>query len=238
MKKAILFLTAVLILCAAAHAAVEMPGSSYLKGLTWKGHDTFRLEREGVVLYVDPWRIEGEPKDGDIILITHPHFDHCEPKDIFKVLKPGAVIVTVEEAAQKLKEGGVEAAIQILKPGENLEIGAVMVEAVPAYNINKEFHPQTSQWVGFIVAVDEVRIYHAGDTDFIPEMKDLRVDVALLPVSGTYVMTADEAAEAAKAIRPKVAVPMHYGTLVGTEADARRFQELCSEMIVEVLKKE
>ena len=112
----------------------------------------------------------------------------------------------------------------MVRPGDRLSVGGVGIEAVPAYNLQKSFHPREKGWLGFVVEVEGVRIYHAGDTDFIPEMASIRADIALLPVSGTYVMTAEEAVEAAKAIAPKVAIPMHYGAIVGDDGDARDFE--------------
>ncbi|MBI3333202.1 MAG: MBL fold metallo-hydrolase [Candidatus Omnitrophica bacterium] len=214
-----------------------MPAASYTKGLTWLGHASFRLARGGVTIYFDPWQIPTAPHDADLILITHPHFDHLSPADVLKVAKPDTAIVTVEGCRAKLKMAGVPGTIQVVKPGDKLTVKGVPIEAVPAYNRTKTFHLKENRWVGFVVEVDQTRIYHAGDTDLIPEMKGIQADVALLPVSGTYVMTAEEAAQAAKLISAKVVVPMHYGSIVGTAADAQRFQKLCEGLIVEVLKR-
>ncbi len=219
-----------------AFAAVEMPAAGHLKGLTWLGHASFRLERAGVVVYFDPWKIEGEPLDADLILISHPHPDHLSPPDIAKLLKAETEIVTVADGAAKLQEARVNVKIHTVKPADKVAIKGISVEAVPAYNRNKEFHLKESGWVGFILELDGVRLYHAGDTDHIPEMSTFKADVALLPVSGTYVMTAEAAAEAAKAIQPKAAVPMHYGSIVGTLADAKRFQTLAGGLVVEILE--
>lgn len=222
-----------------ARAAVEKPAASYLEGLTWLGHAGFRLERGGATVYFDPWRVREEPRDGDLVLISHPHFDHLDPESVARVAKPGGLVVTVPEAAGKLREGGWNGRMETIAPGGTLEEAGVRVEAVAAYNLDKPFHPKANGWVGFIVEADGVRFYHAGDTDFIPEMKALRqVHVALLPVSGTYVMTASEAAQAARLIRPQAAVPMHYGAVVGTEADAKAFQEAAGPIIVEILREE
>lgn len=221
-----------------AFGAVEMPYKSYLEGLTWLGHASFRLERGGKVVYFDPWRIAGEPHDADVVLITHPHFDHLEPADVAKVMKEGTLIVTVAEALPKLAENGVTGTVKVVKPGDVVKLDALTLEVVPAYNTDKAFHPKENEWVGFIVEIGGVRIYHAGDTDRIPEMEGLKTDVALLPVSGTYVMTAEEAAASAQAIKPAVAVPMHYGSIVGVEADAKRFKELCGSVVAEILERE
>jgi len=220
-------------------AAVEMPASSYLTGLTWLGHASFRLARAERVIYFDPWEIASEPHDADLVLVSHPHFDHLDTASVARLLKEkGTQIVTTADCAEKLKEAGITEGVRVARPGDRLEVSGITVEAVPAYNTNKTFHPKEKGWLGFIVELDGVRSYHAGDTDFIPEMAEFRVDVALLPVSGTYVMTAEEAASAAQAMRPNIAVPMHYGRVVGTVADAKRFQTLCGSIITEVLEKD
>ena len=199
--------------------------------LVWLGHDSFRIDAS-TCIYIDPYRID-DGKPADIILVTHDHFDHCSPEDIAKVQTPQTLIVTEKDSAQKLSGD-----VRIMKPGERLELEGLALEAVPAYNTNKDFHPQKNGWLGFIVEIDGVRIYHAGDSDFIPEMKALKVDIALLPVSGTYVMTSDEAIQAALAINPKLAVPMHYGAIVGDQTDADHFRdELAGRVEVLVLEK-
>ena len=153
------------------------------------------------------------------MLVTHDHFDHSSPEDIDKIVQPETVVVTEKDSAKKLSGN-----VKSVKPGDSLVVEDVKIEAVPAYNTNKDFHPKANGWLGFVLEMDGVRIYHAGDTDFIPEMEDLNVDIALLPVSGTYVMTADEAVKAAQAIDPGVAVPMHYGDIVGDSSDADTFK--------------
>ncbi len=228
-----LLLTALIV--SPAFAAVPMPAVSYLEGLSWLGHASFRWSRAGKTVYFDPWKIGSEPHDADLVLIGHPHFDHLDAADVARVAGPRTEVVTTADCAAKLQEAGFTGTVRVVKPGEKLEAQGLSIEVIPAYNTDKKFHPRESGWAGFIVELDGVRLYHAGDTDFIPEMKEVKTDVALLPVSGTYVMTAEQAAQAAKAIHPKVAVPMHYGDIVGTAADARRFRELCGSVIVEIL---
>jgi L-ascorbate metabolism protein UlaG (beta-lactamase superfamily) len=188
-----------------------------LSKIVWLGHDGFRIDA-GKTVYIDPYQIPDGP-GADLILITHEHFDHCSPEDVAKIQKSDSVIVTEKDSAAKLSGD-----VRVVQVGDSLTIDNITVEAVPAYNTNKDFHPQGKGWLGFIVELDGVKVYHAGDTDFIPEMKDFRTDIALLPVSGTYVMTADEAVQAALAINPKVAIPMHYGAIVGGGQDAESFK--------------
>jgi L-ascorbate metabolism protein UlaG (beta-lactamase superfamily) len=197
-----------------------------LSKIVWLGHDGFRIDASKTV-YIDPYQIADGPA-ADLILITHEHFDHCSPEDVGRIQQSGSVIVTEKDSAAQLSGD-----VRIVQVGETLTIDDVTVEAVAAYNTNKDFHPKSKGWLGFIVEIDGVRIYHAGDTDLIPEMKDFETDIALLPVSGTYVMTADEAVEAALAINPKIAIPMHYGAIVGAGQDAESFK-LALEGKVEV----
>lgn len=189
-----------------------------LHNLAWLGHDGFRLTAGGKTIYIDPFQLTGNQPPADIILVTHAHFDHCSPDDIDKISQPSTAIITGADSAAKLS-----GRITTVKPGDRITCDTITVEAVPAYNTNKKFHPRANDWLGFIVTVDGVRIYHAGDTDHIPEMAAIKADIALLPVSGTYVMTAEEAAAAAIDIHPKVAVPMHFGSIVGEQSDAELF---------------
>ncbi len=197
-----------------------------LEFLTWLGHAAFRLTADATVIYIDPFQIQRR-ETADLILITHDHFDHCSPDDIARLRGPATTIVAPPAAAQKI--GG---PVTTIKPGDRLTLKGIPLEAVPAYNLTKfrapgqPFHPRAAGGVGYILTVAGQRVYHAGDTDPVPEILGLQVDVALLPVSGVYVMTAEEAADLANRLRPKVAVPMHYGAIVGSEADARRFQQL------------
>lgn len=201
--------------------------------ISWLGHDSFRIRGEGQVVYIDPWKLSSWEK-ATLVLVTHEHYDHCSPEDVEKVSGKGTVIVTTQDCAGKLK-----GAVKALAPGQSLAAGPISVEAVPAYNTDKGFHKKESGWLGFVLTIGKTRIYHAGDTDFIEEMRHLKgITVALLPVSGTYVMTAEQAAEAAKAIGAEINVPMHFGEIVGSQADAERFKALCEGLRVEILEKE
>ena len=195
----------------------------------WLGHDGFCVEASKVI-YFDPWQIKEGPK-ADIILISHEHFDHCSPDDVAKISKDNTVILTEPQSAEKLSGD-----VRVLKPGDRVDIDGISIKAVPSYNTDKGFHPKSNNWLGFIVEVDHVKLYHTGDADFIPEMKDLDVDIAFIPVSGTYVMDVDQAVEATRAIKPKIAIPMHYGSIVGSEADAEKFADALKDEITVVVK--
>jgi len=208
--------------------------------ISWLGHDGFKIKNAKTV-YIDPYQVKAGD-EADIILITHEHFDHLSSGSIKRIASPKTTIVTTPVVKSQLSGTRVKE-ILAAKPGQKILIDGISVETVPSYNVNKfrspgePFHSKQEEMLGFIVTMNGVRIYHAGDTDSIPEMEHPNVDIALLPVSGTYVMTAEEAAEASKRIKPKVAIPMHYGSIVGDERDAERFKKLAS-CEVHVLSKE
>jgi L-ascorbate metabolism protein UlaG (beta-lactamase superfamily) len=192
-----------------------------VENIRWLGHAAFQITNDKVI-YIDPWKLRGTEEKADIILITHDHYDHCEPKDVAKIQKENTIIVTTADCARKLSGD-----VRVISPGQRLDLDGVIVEAVPAYNVDKDFHPRANGWVGFVVTTGGRRIYHTGDSDLTDEMKAVQADILLLPIGGTYTMTAEQAAQAANAIHPKWAIPMHYGTIVGSDDDAARFEELC-----------
>jgi L-ascorbate metabolism protein UlaG (beta-lactamase superfamily) len=209
--------------------------------ITWLGHDSFRI-KNGKTIIIDPFKISPISDKADVLLISHEHFDHLSPDDIKKVVNENTTIVTIPAVKKELSSLKVKE-VKAAKPGDRVKIGDVTIELVPAYNLNKfrepgkVFHPKEDGKVGFIIEMRGVRIYHAGDTDVIPEMKGLKPDIALLPVSGTYVMTPEEAAQAARMIEPKIVIPMHYGKIVGSEQDAHKFKQLVTYE-VQILKPE
>ncbi|RLI96571.1 MAG: MBL fold metallo-hydrolase [Candidatus Aenigmatarchaeota archaeon] len=198
--------------------------------IEWLGHASFKIS-DKLVIYIDPYVLPAEPEKADLIFVTHEHYDHCAVDNIKKLVKEDTQVVITEDCIAKLS--GLKTFPVV--PGKSYEIKGIKFETVPAYNLNKAFHTKASNWVGYIIEIDGVRIYHAGDTDFIPEMKELKVDVALMPVGGTYTMNAEEAAEAVNSFKPKVAIPMHYGKIVGSKADAEKFKELVKEAEVVIL---
>lgn len=207
--------------------------SNVLDKIHWLGHAGFYIEgKDGIIVYIDPYKIKNNLPKADIILISHEHFDHCSEQDIKKITKTDTVIVGPQTIAGKLTYP-----VKVLNPGEKISIKDIEVEAVSAYNLHKNFHPKSEGNLGFIVTVDNTKIYHAADTDFIPEMKGIKTDIALLPVGGTYTMNAKEAAEAANIINPKIAIPMHFGSIVGSSKDAEEFKKFC-KVQVKILEQE
>jgi L-ascorbate metabolism protein UlaG (beta-lactamase superfamily) len=191
-----------------------------LENIVWLGHDAFKITAPKII-YLDPFQLSGDHEPADIICISHDHHDHCSPEDVAKIQDDDTIIVAAENCKGKLKGD-----VRLVKAGDTINLDEVSIRVVPAYNVNKRFHPREAGGVGYVLTVAGTRIYHAGDCDPIPEMKGLEVDIALLPVSGVYVATADEAVKAAEMLKPKVVIPMHYGSIVGSRTDAERFKEL------------
>ncbi|RLI87244.1 MAG: MBL fold metallo-hydrolase [Archaeoglobales archaeon] len=183
--------------------------------ITYLKHAGFKI-KGSVTIYIDPYEVPKGLEKADIILITHDHFDHKDIKSITNLAGDDTVVVYPKGC---FVEGYKSCELSV---GETVELKGVKIETIPAYNIDKPYHKEGG--VGYIVEIDGVRIYHAGDTDRIPEMKNVKVDVALLPIGGTYTMDVKEAVEAAKDIQAKYYVPMHYGAIPGTEADPREFK--------------
>ena len=191
--------------------------------IKWLGHDGFKIENSKII-YIDPFKIKQDEK-ANLILITHEHFDHLSLEDINKIITDQTIIVAAEICKKELSKLKVKE-IKYVKPGDKLKIDDINIEAVYAYNPSKQFHPKKDLRVGYILIINNARIYHAGDTDLIPEMSNLKdIDIALLPVSGTYVMDVNEAVEAVKVIKPKIAIPMHINSIIGSMKEAEEFKK-------------
>jgi L-ascorbate metabolism protein UlaG (beta-lactamase superfamily) len=186
--------------------------------IQWLGHASFRISHDDKVIYIDPWKLKHSPSDATHVLVSHSHHDHYSKEDIAKVSGPDTKLVASADVVVK------ESAGEPIMPGLTVELGGVCIIAMPAYNPKKEFHPKANNWVGFVIELGSKRIYYAGDTDLTEEIKSLKnIDAALLPVGGKYTMDAADAADAANHIKPKVAIPYHWGDIVGSKSDAERF---------------
>jgi len=203
-----------------------------IDNIKWLGHSSVRIEKEGRYMYIDPWKLKDFSKKADVVLITHSHNDHCSPEDIALLLKEGTVVIGPSDALQKIRRGDKKT----LLPGGNLDMGWVTIKGTPAYNIDKKFHPKSNNWLGYLLTFKDVSIYITGDTDVIPEMKNIKTDIVVLPVGGTYTMDAQQAATAVNTIKPKFAIPIHFGDIVGSSQDARTFASMVKGAEVKILE--
>lgn len=203
--------------------------------LEFLGHSGFLITTaKGKKIAIDPYNVSEKVPKADLILITHVHHDHCSIQDIKKISKKGTTIITPADAQSKITKVN-DVRMEIIEVGDEIKWNDIKIEAIPAYNPEKEFHPKKEGWMGFVIKMKETIIYHAGDTDKIPEMEKLtgygkhgNEFITLLPVSGHYVMDSNEAAEVAEILSPHLAIPMHYGAgVAGTIEDAEKFVELC-----------
>ena len=203
--------------------------------ITVNTQSSIRIDCDDIVIRIDPFRIEGEPHDADIVLITHAHYDHFSPDDLEKVCKSDTIIAAPETMKKDLAKEGIKDPV-LLKPDESTEIRGIKVETVRAYNHLKPFHPKSNGWLGYIVTALGKRIYAAGDTDAVPEVEAVKCDIALVPIGGTYTMNSKEAAALVNKIKPEAAIPIHYGSIVGTKADGEKFAKLVDSGITVVIK--
>lgn len=188
----------------------------------WLGHSSFRIEDGATQVYVDPWKLSASTPKADVIFITHAHYDHFSKEDISKIHKEGTAYFAPKDVAYQIN-----GTVIAVTPGEIYNLGQLKVRTVAAYNINKQFHPKQSNWVGYVITLSSgQKIYHSGDSDFTPEMKGVVTDFALLPIGGKYTMSAKEAAEAANAFKPHTVIPIHWGDIIGALEDAEEFKKL------------
>ena len=196
-------------------------------------HSSIKITK-GIIIYIDPFRINEEKHDADLILITHDHYDHYSPEDINKVIKEDTIII----APKTVKELNNKENIIFVEPNKTYNIKGYKIVTIPAYNINKHFHPKENNWVGYIIEMEDLKYYIAGDTDITPENKQVECDVALIPIGGTYTMDYKEASELINIIKPKIAIPTHYGSIVGDITDGEKFKKLIDNTIdVQILIK-
>jgi len=212
----------------------------------WLGHSGFMIKNHKTI-YIDPYNIKPDSEKADIILITHGHYDHCSVSDIKTLIKEGTKIFLTADAQSKITRFDIPIDIQIVEPNQEFNIGETKISTFPAYNIDKPFHQKGEGWVGYLVKINGLIIYFAGDTDLIPEMQKLtghkqpdKTFVAILPIGGRFTMNVEEAFEAAKLIQPSLAIPMHYGAIIGTKEDAQEFVSLCKQEGIDakILEKE
>lgn len=203
--------------------------------IEWLGHAGFMIKNSKTI-YIDPFNIKDGSEKADLVLITHSHYDHCSIQDINKIIKEETKILSPADCQSKITKTEIPVSMKVVEPGQEIDFNGVRISTLPAYNIDKHFHSKDEAWVGYLIKMNDVLIYHAGDTDVIPEMQILtghkhadKKLVALLPVGGRFTMNSEEAFEAAKMIKPFLAIPMHYGAIIGTEDDAKEFVNFCKD---------
>ena len=198
-------------------------------------HSSIRISKNKVI-YIDPFKIDKNYNDADIVFITHDHFDHYSEEDIDKVINENTTIIIPKELLTKILGKGINKnAVITVESNKEYMVQGIKFETIPSYNVNKKFHPKENNWVGYIITIDEVRYYIAGDTDITEENRKVKCDVAFVPVGGTYTMSSEEAAQLINEIKPQVAVPIHYASVVGTKQDAIDFIKLLNPTITGVI---
>lgn len=193
-----------------------------LDHIHWLGHASFLIEDGEKLIYIDPWKLSPNSPKADLVLVTHPHFDHFSTDDIEMITKGGTIVAGPVEVARKIQSTNLT-----VEPNKEYQVENLRIETFPAYNLGKEFHPKKEQWVGYLLTLSSGEmIYHTGDTDAVPEIRRVVCDVLLLPCGGTYTMNAKDAATLANAMKPKAVIPMHWGDIVGTKADAEEVKRM------------
>lgn len=209
-----------------------------LKNVHWLGKQaSVKIKAGKKIVYIDPYQIMEKTNDADIILVTHSHQDHLSPGDIKKVTKEDTVFIAPQSCVSSI-ETEFNTKVIVSEPGMSTSADEIQIKAVPAYNVVKtNFHPKENKWVGYVLTIGGVRIYHAGDTERIPEMKEFTCDIVMLPLGQSYTMNSvEEAAEAVLDVQAKIAIPIHYGMYEGTAEDAKKFQELLKDKVQVVIQ--
>jgi L-ascorbate metabolism protein UlaG (beta-lactamase superfamily) len=204
-----------------------------LERFTWFRQSAYLWKGDGLTIAIDPWHVASDAP-ADLILITHAHEDHFQPDEITKLSGKETKVVAPRSMA-----ADVPGTVVPVEPGDAVEVAGVRIQAVPAYNVVEErlqMHPKANRWVGYLLELDGHTYYHAGDTDHLPELEPLRTDVAFVPIGGTYTMDVPQASALVRAMAPKLAVPMHYGFVVGSRTDAARFAEEAAPVEVRTLE--
>ena len=191
------------------------------------GHSSIKIIKYNKVIYIDPYNLKENNNDADIIFITHSHYDHFSINDINRIKKDNTIIVITEDIYNEVLELGFKEnnIIKVL-PNNNYTIDNIKFTTIPSYNINKNFHPKDNNWVGYLIEIDNIKYYIPGDTDLIDEAKEVTCDILFVPIGGTYTMDYKEASILTNIIKPKIVIPIHYGSIVGSKIDADRFKEL------------
>jgi L-ascorbate metabolism protein UlaG (beta-lactamase superfamily) len=198
-----------------------MTPEEIVKNIQFLGHASLKIKLGNKTIFVDPWKIKEEKDKADIILVTHPHYDHYSEIDIKKIAKDTTILLSCKEVVSQTSVKN----RRVLLPFEETKIDDITIQGFPAYNINKPFHPKSNNWLGFIIKHNDISIYIVGDGDVTEEAKQLKVNIMILPVGGTYTMTDKEAAELVNLTKPDIAIPIHYGDIVGSKQSAQNFEK-------------
>jgi len=210
--------------------------------IEWLGHSGFCISNSkyNKVFYIDPYQLARTEPKADVLLITHGHYDHCSITDMNKIVKDGTLIFCTADCQSAITKLDKRVNMQTVEPGQELKLNDIKIAVVPAYNTKKIFHPRSENLVGYVITFGNVTIYHAGDTDLIKEMEKLtgygkegQKFIVLLPVGGKFTMNAEEAAKAASLIKPTLAVPIHWGGIIGSNEDANSFCNICESFGIE-----
>lgn len=199
-------------------------------------HNSIKIS-ENVIIYIDPFKIDKEYHDADYIFFTHSHYDHFSPEDIEKVKKESTLFIITEDIKEQAEKIFGKENVFVVIPNEQYHIPGLDFKTTYAYNVNKAFHPKENKWVGYVIEVNHITYYIAGDTDNIEDIQNIECDEAFIPIGGTYTMDYREAADLANRIKAKVVIPTHYGSIVGDKEDAIKFKELVNNKEVKILIK-